>query len=109
VKREIAKFEGPGVIQGMHNINRSIEAFAIACLNTPLTSGRTCGSARRTPYQDIRRKFRDIFDRLYNEKYSERFKNRGKLFLHFNRRAVSRVIRSEGGIIWACKNYDGML
>jgi len=109
VRKEIARFEGPGVVLGMHNVNKSVEAFAKTCFEYALGVGQDLWfGAKDTISQIYDGEFRDIFENLYKYEYSDRFKQRGiSYFFMLIDDAVSRVIRSEGGFVWACKNYDG--
>jgi isocitrate dehydrogenase len=108
-KKEIASFKKPGVILGMHNYNASIEAFAKSCFEYALSVGQDLWFGAKDTISEIYDgEFRDIFENLYNSEYSSRFKRKGINYYYLLiDDAVSRVIRSEGGFVWACKNYDG--
>jgi isocitrate dehydrogenase len=108
-RQEIFNFKGPGIIQGIHNIDASIEAFAVTCFEYALSVGQDLWfGAKDTISKTYDGHFRDVFERIYNEKYASRFKEKGiSYFYTLIDDAVARVIRSEGGMIWACKNYDG--
>jgi isocitrate dehydrogenase len=108
-RREIYTFKGPGVIQGMHNRDDSITAFARACFEYALELGQDLWfSSKDTISKVYDGRFRDIFEQLYRQEYSRRFEEAGiKYFYTLIDDAVARVIRSRGGFVWACKNYDG--
>ena len=109
VKKEVFNFKGPGIIQGMHNIDASIESFAVTCFEYALDVGQDLWfGAKDTISKTYDGQFRDIFEKLFKEKYADRFKEKGiSYFYTLIDDAVARVIRSEGGMVWACKNYDG--
>ncbi|MBO4330922.1 MAG: NADP-dependent isocitrate dehydrogenase [Oscillospiraceae bacterium] len=108
-RREIYSFNGPGVIQGMHNRDDSIEAFARACFEYALDLGQDLWfSSKDTISKIYDGRFRDIFEQIYERQYRQRFEQAGiKYFYTLIDDAVARVIRSHGGFVWACKNYDG--
>ena len=105
----IHNFDGPGIVQGMHNIDRSISAFARSCFNYALETRQDLWfSTKDTISKKYDHNFKDIFQDLYDAEYKERFEEAGiEYFYTLIDDAVARVIRSEGGYIWACKNYDG--
>lgn len=105
----IHEFDGPGIIQGMHNINKSIESFARSCFNFALDTKQDLWFATKdTISKKYDHTFKDIFQDIYDKEYADRFKELGiEYFYTLIDDAVARVIRSEGGFIWACKNYDG--
>ena len=105
----IHQFEGTGIIQGMHNVNKSIESFARSCFNYALDTKQDLWfSTKDTISKKYDHTFKDIFQDIYDAEYDERFKEAGiEYFYTLIDDAVARVIRSEGGYIWACKNYDG--
>lgn len=110
VTRElIHDFKGAGVIQGMHNLNASIESFARACFEYALELGEDLWfSSKDTISKKYDHTFKDIFEEIYENEYKEKFKNKGITYFYtLIDDAVARVVRSEGGFIWACKNYDG--
>lgn len=106
---EIADFSGPGILQGMHNLDASIENFAHACFTYGLqTKQDVWFSTKDTISKVYDRRFMDIFEEVYTRHYQKRFASTGlSYFYTLIDDAVARVIRSEGGFIWACKNYDG--
>lgn len=109
IEKEIYDFKDSGVVQGMHNLDKSIENFARDCFNYALEIGSDLWfSTKDTISKKYDHNFKDIFAEIYKKDYQERFKNKGiKYFYTLIDDAVARVIRSEGGFIWACKNYDG--
>ena len=109
-KRElIHEFKGAGVIQGMHNVEASIESFARSCFNYALDTKQDVWFATKdTISKKYDHTFKDIFAEIFKSEYEEKFKEAGiEYFYTLIDDAVARVIRSEGGYIWACKNYDG--
>ncbi|HJA69915.1 MAG TPA: NADP-dependent isocitrate dehydrogenase [Firmicutes bacterium] len=107
-RAEIHSFDGPGIIMGMHNTDASISSFAHACFNYALDQKQDLWfSTKDTISKTYDHRFKDIFAEIYEE-YKERFEKAGiEYFYTLIDDAVARVIRSEGGFIWACKNYDG--
>ena len=105
----IHQFDGPGVIQGLHNIDKSIESFARSCFNFALDAKQDLWFATKdTISKKYDHRFKDIFAEIYEAEYKEKFAQKGiEYFYTLIDDAVARVIRSEGGFIWACKNYDG--
>ncbi len=105
----IHQFEGPGIIQGQHNISASIESFAKACFNYALDTHQDLWFATKdTISKKYDHTFKDIFQEIFDAEYKEKFDAAGiEYFYTLIDDAVARVIRSEGGYIWACKNYDG--
>ena len=108
-KQTVHEFKGPGVILGMHNIDESIKSFARACFNYALDQKQDLWFATKdTISKQYDHTFKDIFQEVFDSEYAERFKKAGiEYFYTLIDDAVARVIRSEGGMIWACKNYDG--
>ncbi|WP_461810067.1 NADP-dependent isocitrate dehydrogenase [Faecalimonas sp.] len=109
-KRElIHEFSGTGIIQGMHNTDDSIESFARSCFNYALEIKQDLWFATKdTISKKYDHTFKDIFQEIYNKEYKEKFKKCGiKYFYTLIDDAVARVMKAEGGFIWACKNYDG--
>ncbi len=109
-KRElIHEFKGAGVIQGMHNVEASIESFVRSCFNYALDTKQDVWFATKdTISKKYDHTFKDIFAEIFKNEYEEKFKEAGiEYFYTLIDDAVARVIRSEGGYIWACKNYDG--
>lgn len=105
----IHTFEGAGIVQGMHNKNDSIESFARSCFNYALDTKQDLWFATKdTISKKYDHTFKDIFQEIYDNEYKEKFEALGiEYFYTLIDDAVARVIRSEGGYIWACKNYDG--
>ena len=105
----IHQFDGPGIIQGQHNICGSIESFAKACFNYALDTHQDLWFATKdTISKKYDHTFKDIFQEIFDAEYKEKFDAAGiEYFYTLIDDAVARVIRSEGGYIWACKNYDG--
>ncbi len=105
----IHEFKGPGIIQGMHNLDDSIESFAKSCFEYALDLKQDLWFATKdTISKKYDHTFKDIFQEIYDAKYKTRFEEAGiSYFYTLIDDAVARVIRSEGGFIWACKNYDG--
>lgn len=105
----IHEFNGDGVIQGMHNIDDSIAGFARACFNYGLDLKQDVWFATKdTISKQYDHRFKDIFAEIFEAEYKEKFEAAGiEYFYTLIDDAVARVIRSHGGYIWACKNYDG--
>lgn len=108
-RQTIHDFDGPGVIMGMHNTNRSIRSFARACFEYALELKEDLWfSAKDTISKKYDHTFKDIFAEIFEKEYQERFDKAGIVYFYtLIDDAVARVMRSEGGMIWACKNYDG--
>ena len=102
-------FDSAGIVEGMHNIDASIEGFARACFNFALETKQDLWFATKdTISKTYDHRFKDIFADLYEAEYRTRFEEAGiEYFYTLIDDAVARVVRSEGGFIWACKNYDG--
>jgi len=109
VRETIHEFKGPGVIQGIHNLDHSIESFARACFNYALDTKQSVWFATKdTISKKYDHRFKDIFQEIYTAEYDEKFKAAGiEYFYTLIDDAVARVMKAEGGFIWACKNYDG--
>lgn len=109
IRETIHQFDGPGVIQGQHNVNRSIESFARSCFNYALDTKQTLWFATKdTISKKYDHTFKDIFQEIFDAEYKEKFDEAGiEYFYTLIDDAVARVMKSEGGYIWACKNYDG--
>ncbi|MBR4580922.1 MAG: NADP-dependent isocitrate dehydrogenase [Lachnospiraceae bacterium] len=105
----IHNFDGPGVIQGMHNLDRSIESFARACFNYALDTKQDIWFATKdTISKKYDHTFKDIFQEIFDKEYKEKFDAVGITYFYtLIDDAVARVMKSKGGFIWACKNYDG--
>ena len=108
-RETIYDFECPGVLQGLYNKDSSIESFARACFEFALSSRQDLWfAAKDTIAKQYDGRFRDIFQELYESEYKPRFEEAGIRYLYtLIDDAVARVMRSKGGFIWACKNYDG--
>ena len=100
---------GAGVVQGQHNLNNSIESFAKACFNYALDTKQDLWFATKdTISKKYDHTFKDIFQEIYEESYKDKFAEAGITYFYtLIDDAVARVMKSEGGYIWACKNYDG--
>ena len=105
----IHEFKREGLIQGMHNINNSIESFARSCFNYALDTKQTLWFATKdTISKKYDHTFKDIFQEIFDAEYKAKFDETGiEYFYTLIDDAVARVMKSEGGYIWACKNYDG--
>ncbi len=105
----IHEFTSAGVIQGMHNLDASIESFATSCLEYALATRQDLWFATKdTISKTYDHRFKNIFADLFEASYKERFEAAGiEYFYTLIDDAVARVMRSEGGFVWACKNYDG--
>ena len=105
----IHDFAGAGVIQGQHNTDKSISSFARSCFNYALDTKQDIWFATKdTISKKYDHRFKDIFAEIFEAEYKEKFAEAGiEYFYTLIDDAVARVIRSEGGYIWACKNYDG--
>jgi isocitrate dehydrogenase len=110
ITREVIhEFDGPGIVMAMHNVDKSIGSFARACFNYALDQGQDLWFATKdTISKKYDHNFKDIFQDIYDNEYADKFKAAGiEYFYTLIDDAVARVIRSSGGFIWACKNYDG--
>ena len=101
--------ESGGIIQGLHNLDKSIQSFARACFNYALDTNQDLWFATKdTISKKYDHRFKDIFQEIYDSEYAGKFQEAGiEYFYTLIDDAVARVVRSEGGYIWACKNYDG--
>lgn len=101
--------ESSGIIQGLHNLDKSIESFARSCFNFALDTKKDLWFATKDTISKIYdHRFKDIFQEIFEKEYAEKFqKAEIEYFYTLIDDAVARVIRSRGGYIWACKNYDG--
>ena len=109
IKELVHEFDGPGIVQGMHNINKSIESFARSCFSYALDTKQDLWFATKdTISKKYDHTFKDIFQEIFDAEYKEKFDAAGiEYFYTLIDDAVARVMKSEGGFIWACKNYDG--
>lgn len=110
VSRElIHEFDGPGVIMGMHNTDASIASFARACFEYALDVKQDLWfSSKDTISKKYDHRFKDIFQEIFEQEYQAKFDAAGiEYFYTLIDDVVARIMRSEGGVVWACKNYDG--
>lgn len=109
VRTLVHEFAGPGVVQGQHNLDASIESFARSCFEYALEIGQDLWfSTKDTISKIYDHRFKDIFADIFDAEYRTRFEQAGiEYFYTLIDDAVARVMKSEGGFIWACKNYDG--
>jgi isocitrate dehydrogenase len=105
----VHEFDSAGIVQGMHNLEPSIESFAKSCFNYALDTKQTLWFATKdTISKKYDHTFKDIFNEIFEAEYKEKFDEAGiEYFYTLIDDAVARVMKSEGGFIWACKNYDG--
>ena len=108
-RETIHAFKDSGVVMGMHNTNKSISSFARSCFNFALDTKQDIWFASKdTISKKYDHTFKDIFNEIFEEEYKEKFKEANiEYFYTLIDDAVARVIKSKGGFIWACKNYDG--
>lgn len=105
----IQRFEKPGVLLGMHNLDASIESFARSCFNYAVdTKQDVWFGCKDTISKTYDGRFKEIFNRIYEEEFKEQFEQKGLTYFYsLIDDIVARVMKAEGGFIWACKNYDG--
>lgn len=105
----IHDFKGDGVLLGMHNLNKSIESFARSCFNFAVDTKQDLWFATKdTISKKYDHTFKDIFQEIYDNEYKTKFEELNiEYFYTLIDDAIARVIKSNGGYIWACKNYDG--
>lgn len=108
-RERIHEFKGAGILQGMHNTEESIESFAKSCFKFALDTKQDLWFATKdTISKKYDHTFKDIFQEIYDAEFKEAFENAGiEYFYTLIDDAVARVMKAEGGFIWACKNYDG--
>ena len=108
-RETIHEFDGPGILQGIHNTDRSIASFAKACFGYALDTKQDLWFATKdTISKKYDHNFKDIFQEIYDKEYKDKFEAAGiEYFYTLIDDAVARVMKAEGGFIWACKNYDG--
>ena len=108
-REKVMDFKGPGIAQGIHNLDGSIESFARSCFNYALDLKQDLWFATKdTISKKYDHTFKDIFQSIYEEEYKEKFETAGITYFYtLIDDAVARVMKAEGGFIWACKNYDG--
>ncbi|MBQ8054588.1 MAG: NADP-dependent isocitrate dehydrogenase [Lachnospiraceae bacterium] len=109
IRKTIHKFTGPGIIQGIHNTDKSIEGFARSCFEYALSVKQDLWfSVKDTISKTYDTNFKEIFQKLYDTEYKAKFDEIGTTYFYtLIDDAVARVMRSEGGFVWALKNYDG--
>lgn len=109
IRQTIQEFAGPGVIQGIHNTDKSISSFARACFSYALDIKQDLWFATKDTISKIYdHNFKDIFQEIYDKEYKQKFEAAGiEYFYTLIDDAVARVMKAKGGFIWACKNYDG--
>lgn len=102
-------FDGPGIVQGMHNVTDSIESFARSCFSYGLSIGQDVWFASKdTISKQYDHTFKDVFEEIYEKEYKALFEEKGLTYFYtLIDDAVARVMKAKGGFIWACKNYDG--
>ncbi|MEC4183890.1 NADP-dependent isocitrate dehydrogenase [Adlercreutzia sp. R21] len=105
----VFQFEGPGVAQGMHNLDASIASFATSCFEYALDTKQDLWFATKdTISKKYDHRFKDVFQEIFDDQYAARFEEAGiEYFYTLIDDAVARVMKADGGFIWACKNYDG--
>ena len=108
-RQTIHDFDAPGVIQGIHNTEKSIESFARSCFAYALGRKTDLWFATKDTISKIYdHRFKDIFQEIFDSEYKDKFEKAGIIYFYtLIDDAVARVMRSEGGFMWACKNYDG--
>lgn len=109
IRETIHNFTGAGIIQGIHNTDKSITSFAKACFNYALDTKQDLWFATKdTISKKYDHNFKDIFQEIYDAEYKDKFEAAGiEYFYTLIDDAVARVMKAKGGFIWACKNYDG--
>ena len=109
IRELVHEYDGAGVAQGMHNLDASIASFAMSCFEFALDTKQDLWFATKdTISKKYDHRFKDIFHEIYDDQYAARFEEAGiEYFYTLIDDAVARVMKAEGGFIWACKNYDG--
>ena len=109
IRELVHVYDGPGVAQGMHNLDASITSFARSCFQFALDTNQDLWfSSKDTISKKYDHRFKDIFADIFQAEYAERFEEAGiEYFYTLIDDAVARVMKAKGGFIWACKNYDG--
>ena len=109
IRELVHEYDGAGVAQGMHNLDASIASFAMSCFEFALDTKQDLWFATKdTISKKYDHRFKDIVQEIYDDKYAARFEEAGiEYFYTLIDDAVARVMKAEGGFIWACKNYDG--
>ena len=105
----VHRFEGAGIVQGMHNLDSSMESFAKSCFQYALDTKQDLWfAAKDTISKKYDHHFKDVFEEIYEKEFRAEFEAAGLTYFYtLIDDAIARVIKSEGGFIWACKNYDG--
>lgn len=105
----VQEFKTPGVAMGMHNMKASIESFARSCFNYALDTRQDVWfGAKDTISKTYDAKFKEVFQKIYEDEFKEKFEEQGLVYFYsLIDDIVARVMKAEGGFIWACKNYDG--
>ena len=108
-KQTVFEYTGGGVLQGQYNTDKSITAFAKACFQYSLDTKQDLWFATKDTISKVYdRRFKDIFEKVYKEEFESKFTAAGITYFYtLIDDAVARVMRSKGGFVWACKNYDG--
>ncbi len=108
-RQTIQDFKGAGVLQGQFNLDKSISSFARSCFQYALDTKQDLWfSSKDTISKQYDHTFKDLFEDIFNAEYADKFREAGITYFYtLIDDAVARVIRSKGGFIWACKNYDG--
>ena len=109
IRELVHEYDGAGVAQGMHNLDASIASFATSCFEFALDTKQDLWFATKdTISKKYDHRFKDIFQEIYDDQYADRFEAAGiEYFYTLIDDAVARVMKADGGFIWACKNYDG--
>ena len=109
IRKTIMEMKGPGIIQGIHNLDKSIESFARCCFNYALDQKISVWLGTKDTISKIYDgNFKEIFQRIFDNEYKAKFDAAGiEYFYTLIDDAVARIMKSEGGMLWACKNYDG--
>ena len=109
IRELVHEYDGAGVAQGMHNLDASIASFAMSCFEFALDTKQDLWFATKdTISKKYDHRFKDIFQEIYDDQYAARFEEAGiEYFYTLIDDAVARVMKAQGGFIWACKNYDG--
>ncbi|MCM1438688.1 MAG: NADP-dependent isocitrate dehydrogenase [Roseburia sp.] len=108
-RKLIHSFSGDGIVQGVHNLDKSVSAFARSCFNYALENKIPMWlGAKDTISKIYDHRFKDIFAEIYEREYREKFEKAGIYYMYtLIDDIVARIVRSEGGVLWVCKNYDG--
>ena len=109
IRKTIMEMKGPGIIQGIHNLDKSIESFARCCFTYALDQKISVWlGTKDTISKTYDGNFKEIFQRIFDNEYKAKFDAAGlEYFYTLIDDAVARIMKSEGGMLWACKNYDG--